>query len=195
MNAVQETVVIGNTSIDMIFPQPWHCEHKETQLRRRFNAVASAMHGLQCLCCGGLVGNWWAKERVKDREVGEWDMELSGVWRKKQTEYSKKYYEWRVKRDGILQVKREAEQGKKLSEYDRWWTEYSDYLNSPEWKAKRRKVIERAKGICEGCGINATEEVHHLTYARAGREMLFDLVALCVECHHAIHGERDARIR
>jgi hypothetical protein len=28
---------------------------------------------------------------------------------------------------------------------------YQLYLESPEWKKKREKVLERAKGICEGC--------------------------------------------
>lgn len=175
--------------------KPWACDHEQTQLRKRTTVANTLMHGLQCLNCGRLVGNWWAKDRVSGRQVGDWDVNLEKIFEKSEAEYSKKYRDWRVDQDGLLQSRRDAEQEKKSSEHSRWWSEYSDYLNSPEWKAKRKKVIERARGICEGCGINATEEVHHLTYARAGREMLFDLVALCVECHHAIHGEKDARLR
>ena len=30
-------------------------------------------------------------------------------------------------------------------------TAYAEYLRSPEWREKRRRVFARARGICEGC--------------------------------------------
>ena len=33
--------------------------------------------------------------------------------------------------------------------------DYLDYLRSPEWKAKRRRAIERAGHVCEICGGTA----------------------------------------
>lgn len=64
---------------------------------------------------------------------------------------------------------------------------YNDYLLSSEWRALRRRVIIRCKGICEHCGVASVEEVHHLTYKRFKRENLADLLGLCSDCHERIH--------
>jgi hypothetical protein len=66
---------------------------------------------------------------------------------------------------------------------------YDLYMSSPEWTDKRKAVLRRAHGICEGCGRRPAIQAHHLTYQRFGREMLFDLVAVCLECHALIHWE------
>ena len=71
---------------------------------------------------------------------------------------------------------------------DEWWELYNDYLSSPAWSAIRSKVIERAHNRCEGCRAAGIEHVHHLTYDRVGWELLFDLVALCRNCHDRAHG-------
>ena len=63
--------------------------------------------------------------------------------------------------------------------------DYKNYLESPAWKVKRDKVIERDGGQCV-CGTQATE-VHHKTYNNIGKEPLSDLVALCKECHERVH--------
>ncbi len=74
----------------------------------------------------------------------------------------------------------------------RWWAWYDQYLQSPEWQARRRLVLRRAGGKCEGCRIRRAVQAHHLTYDRVGREMLFDLVAVCAECHNQIHAKERA---
>jgi hypothetical protein len=65
--------------------------------------------------------------------------------------------------------------------------EYQIYLNSPEWRDLRQRVMERAGNLCEGCHRRQATEVHHLTYERFKREMMFDLVAVCRRCHAQIH--------
>jgi 5-methylcytosine-specific restriction endonuclease McrA len=72
-----------------------------------------------------------------------------------------------------------------------WWKDYNAYLLTPDWRARRLAVLRRANGTCEGCGQQAATQVHHLTYERIGCEMLFDLVALCDACHHALHPDRE----
>jgi 5-methylcytosine-specific restriction endonuclease McrA len=64
---------------------------------------------------------------------------------------------------------------------------YHSYLESPEWKEKRRLVIERENGICQGCNSEHIEEVHHLTYTHLYDELLFHLVGLCENCHRKSH--------
>jgi 5-methylcytosine-specific restriction endonuclease McrA len=65
--------------------------------------------------------------------------------------------------------------------------EYVKYINSPEWKALRKKVILRDKRKCQHCGVQTRLQVHHLTYERLGHEMLSDLITLCRDCHRIEH--------
>jgi hypothetical protein len=72
-----------------------------------------------------------------------------------------------------------------------WWAWYSAYLKTPEWGAKRSAVIERANGLCEGCRQAPAVIAHHLTYAHAGNELLFELVAVCDTCHQKAHPDKE----
>lgn len=65
---------------------------------------------------------------------------------------------------------------------------YHLYLLSADWEAKRQKVFARSNFTCEGCGEAPATQVHHLNYDRVGAELLFDLVAICRECHGRAHG-------
>ncbi len=66
--------------------------------------------------------------------------------------------------------------------------EYQAYLYSDKWKAKRRKVLNRAKYKCKRCKKRRATQVHHLTYERIFKERLSDLQAVCGSCHIEIHG-------
>jgi hypothetical protein len=70
-----------------------------------------------------------------------------------------------------------------------WPRLYADYLKSEEWALRRDLVMQRAGGLCEGCRLKTASEVHHLTYEHATQEFLFDLVALCGDCHDRLHGD------
>lgn len=70
-------------------------------------------------------------------------------------------------------------------------SEYAAYRRSPGWRQRRALVLRRCAGVCEGCGEAAAAEVHHLTYAHFGRELLFELVALCPACHRLVHFDAD----
>lgn len=93
-------------------------------------------------------------------------------------------------RDRISAEKRAAVLASIPPPEDRRQSYYEIYLKSDEWRAKREKVLQRSRGRCEGCDDRAATQVHHLTYRRLGRELLFDLVALCGECHGTVHDER-----
>jgi len=72
--------------------------------------------------------------------------------------------------------------------------EYYNYLASPHWRLTRRRAIQRAGHRCQECGGYWTRErplrleVHHLTYARVGKERPGDLAVLCEACHEQAHG-------
>ncbi len=70
---------------------------------------------------------------------------------------------------------------------------YDRYLKSDKWKSKRRKVLTRANGKCEGCLEARATEVHHVDYQHLFDEPLFELRALCSECHRAISEQDKAK--
>ena len=143
------------------------------------------MIGYQCSICGRLAGKWVKLERVPNwQALTEWDHEIEELWEKSEHVYMREYREWRVQQDGIAAFGRQAEERKP----DAFWEKYKEYLRSPEWASKRERVLKRANGMCEGCGIAEARQVHHLSYAHVGREMLFELVAICDACHEVVHG-------
>jgi hypothetical protein len=75
------------------------------------------------------------------------------------------------------------------------WRRYEEYINSAVWGEKCRRVLDRAVGRCEGCGVPGMRlEVHHLTYEHLGDERLDELKALCPECHKKADEERRAEM-
>jgi hypothetical protein len=68
--------------------------------------------------------------------------------------------------------------------------DYTAYLRTDRWRAKRRVVLERCNYVCEGCGIARATQVHHLTYTHLGDEFLWELKAVCDDCHRRCHPEK-----
>ena len=73
------------------------------------------------------------------------------------------------------------------------WDSYQDFLNSPEWQAKREAVRKRSGGWCESCQVagvlRRAVHVHHVHYEKAwGQEETSDLLHLCEEHHRLAHG-------
>lgn len=79
------------------------------------------------------------------------------------------------------------------AEQQKFFGEYGAYLHGEKWAEKRRKVLARCNGRCEGCGNAKATVVHHLTYEHVYDEFLFELVGLCQKCHDRIHVDRDER--
>lgn len=77
-------------------------------------------------------------------------------------------------------------------EYDKDWNKpnYYEYMNSPEWKAKREERLKHDKFQCQMCHTAKNLVVHHITYDRLGHEDLSDLITLCKKCHESVH-EKD----
>jgi 5-methylcytosine-specific restriction endonuclease McrA len=70
------------------------------------------------------------------------------------------------------------------------YEEYQSYLKSPLWLNLRNRVLARAQDQCEGCGRWPATEVHHLTYAHVGQEFLWELRAVCRDCHDRLHPDK-----
>lgn len=65
---------------------------------------------------------------------------------------------------------------------------YRDYLQTPEWQARRLKAMKRAGFRCQLCNAYGKRlNTHHRTYERRGKEYDSDLIVLCQDCHQIFH--------
>jgi 5-methylcytosine-specific restriction endonuclease McrA len=86
-------------------------------------------------------------------------------------------YAARIKEIDILR----NQQSKKV-----FFEKYNEYLKTTEWQERRDEVLKRDNYICQACLNARATQVHHLNYVHWGNEPLFDLVAICNECHEKI---------
>ena len=152
---------------------PRFCNHLEQKLRKKIDKTGKPRLYNQCLLCGAPVGNRVSAKKYDPAQIEAvplFDKELrSNYWRA----YNERY---EAKR------KQEVERLKRL-----WKNAYQKYLQTPEWIAKSKLVLLRAQGICEGCRSRHATQAHHTTYEHVGEEFLFELVALCRQCHERFH--------
>ena len=63
------------------------------------------------------------------------------------------------------------------------------YMSSENWKRLRQQRLIHSKGLCEaqtkGCNIYASD-IHHISYAHIGDEAVWDLRAVCRQCHKKV---------
>lgn len=132
----------------------------------------------QCKTCGAAVGGAVSRRGMQNPQAlpvfdeSAFESGLahqSAAWRHQRAEHE-------AQRESELSSRRER---------------YAEYRLSTEWQTRRRLVMQRQRGICQGCGTERAVDVHHLTYLHFQNELLFELVALCRVCHLDIaHGPR-----
>jgi 5-methylcytosine-specific restriction endonuclease McrA len=69
---------------------------------------------------------------------------------------------------------------------DVFFEKYNNYLKTTEWQERRKEVLIRDNYLCQACLKARATQVHHLSYDHWGQEPLFELVAICNECHEKI---------
>lgn len=158
------------------------CEHPETELRWRINRAGQGSWVRQCLTCGGQHGPAVSRNAPEVRNLKERTPFDDSI--------AERYED--LRRARLLREQRLRDLQKEQKQRE-WWTWYDRYLMTPEWKARRALVLKRANGLCEGCREHRATQVHHTTYAHVGNEFLFELVALCNECHERYHEEKADR--
>jgi 5-methylcytosine-specific restriction endonuclease McrA len=165
------------------------CEHPDRELRRRTTESGAEVFAHQCLTCG--------QARVQKKSTIHPDLRAAAP--PFDEGLSERYYRdrtsrWREAYDVRLSIeveqreveRREAEEAIE-AESDKWWAWYNDYLRSPAWRVRRALVMRRAGGTCEGCLSAPATQVHHATYDHVGNELLFELHAICDDCHERAH--------
>jgi hypothetical protein len=153
---------------------PSYCEHERKELRQRKQSNGVVIVGYQCLRCGRCAERV-GKHSVNSARLPWWDEAIEPRFRTMIDDY------WKAQRQAAERRKEEADR--------RWWQRYYQHLASPQWQELRRRVFERSRGLCEGCGQNKAVQVHHLSYDHMGDEFLFELAAVCLTCHERIHGD------
>jgi hypothetical protein len=158
------------------------CQHTHKLLTVRTLANQTKAYYLQCQRCGSVASPAIAKAKAAELLKQQnntlefcptWDDKLGRDWNAKRTEA---YESARIERMASFEDDR-------IEHTER----YQSYLLTPAWRAKRAAVMSRAGGLCEGCRSTDATEVHHMTYKHVFNELLFELVALCRDCHERAH--------
>ena len=153
----------------------FHCEHPqiEIEIRYKTDSIGRRFYKKQCLICGNAISGAISLENVSNIDrIKEWDYSL---YKDYHTNLNKIFYEIQL-----------AQENERQDKQNRWWEWYNNYLNSPEWREKRERVLERDNYRCRACEDEQATEVHHLTYNHVGSEPLFELVSVCNFCHEMI---------
>jgi 5-methylcytosine-specific restriction endonuclease McrA len=157
----------------------WHqqtCLHLERQSCWAYDSSGRKALRHQCLLCGEIIGP--AKRQSEalpdtpDADVDKW---------KRYQEQREISYRSIFRRHIAIQ----------RAEHTDFKGQHAAYLQTDAWKSKRAKVIKRANGICEGCLEQPATQVHHLTYEHWTNELLYELVAICRDCHMKAHDKDD----
>ena len=63
------------------------------------------------------------------------------------------------------------------------------------WLRLKDEVWSRDRGVCQLCDRTATvPEYHHAVFrSQGGEDRLNNVILLCFDCHHTIHGGKDAQ--
>ncbi len=154
------------------------CDCSGRRLVAKRDSIGRTHFVLQCLRCGSAEPV--KKTELTQREMDaapDFDAGLADRWNWKRQSYA-----------------RELHNARREAEHDAFRGEHEAFLRSAAWQDMRRRVFDRCGGICEGCRMRRAVQVHHRNYTyKFGCEMLFDLVAVCRECHEAIHDPANLR--
>lgn len=141
------------------------CDCFETTTHRVLMKTGNYHYRLQCPTCGNRPDNFVTKPRgIAVDSLPDYSHDLWDEWR---------------------EAKRLHPELQQMPDYRGPTPEYSRYIQSETWRNRRREYLKNHPN-CEVCGY-FSEEVHHLSYERLGRERDEDLQALCKSCHEDKH--------
>lgn len=155
------------------------CINHDSHIVRKQNSAGGWMFTYQCRECGEIdrkrtpSGGVWIPKSVITADIDDVPLFDDSL------------------RQRVMLLASEAQKAAYAEQRERWWDEYDAYLQTPEWHAKREKVLLRDRYLCQGCLEMQAVHVHHLTYERLFSELLCDLVSLCVPCHQLCHPYKD----
>lgn len=147
---------------------PGACDHPSVTLARQTNSAGAVTYVDQCDRCG-----------VKTHAHRGRDLTPEQRENAKPFDRARREAHWA----NVSQQHRAASEQRDRE----WQAQYEAYLQTPAWRHRRVLVLRRANGVCEGCMSAPATQVHHKTYAHVGNELLFELAAVCDDCHERAH--------
>jgi hypothetical protein len=178
----------------------YECDHQVCSApRARTVEGGSPQYRPQCLYCGRAIGDAvWKPDAIemnKGSPPEPFDEYLFNFNTWRATALAVREYHYRQ----LAEEKKKSEEKQALR-----YAEYLQHLDSPQWRRLRQKVMKRDTSrcegcldhegpkthpICQGCFDHEATEAHHMTYKHFGNEFLFELAAVCRECHERIHDQ------
>lgn len=143
------------------------CHHEKSMVTKKQMSDGRYQHIKQCQICGETVGGSVKQDNLV--YIPMFDYELQKVYRD----------EIKTRKENLEKIF--------FKELEEIKIQYHRYLESDDWKQKRNLVLKRSGEVCEGCRRASATQVHHLTYEHVYEELLYELVALCKECHVTAH--------
>ena len=164
-------------------------------LRKYLHTVDS---GIRCLRCGERL-QFSTREELHDALAASLRAEGGDLSRQHQLRCAKcakegqneieakgnqLFAEWRAQHEAEETAKQQ-----RVSQLRRM--PYREYLETPDWRERRRRHLLSAGNACQVCNATGVElHVHHRTYERLGEERYQDLIVLCRQCHQVFHDNR-----
>lgn len=160
--------------------------YRKSELRRLIKPYYSEEH--PCLVCGAPL-------RITSRSKM---VEIERVYKAK--EKGGRSYDWHARCERCEAERKEAREAEWQAS-SHWYLQrqdelrtmpYQEYLQTPEWQARRQRHLRSAGYRCQLCNAgDRSLHVHHRTYERRGNERWADLLVLCSDCHAKHHDELD----
>lgn len=184
-----EAVVVNSTPVEAMTADQLArlagCRHPEvSDPRKRTLANGTAQFRRQCLACGSAVGPAVAAARVSVFNRQPFDERAA----ERQRAATERHWAGQRAAAEAGRLAREAAWEQAKADRQR---RYAAYLASPSWRCIRERVMQRDRWTCTACGLARATEVHHKTYEHVdfeepGTEPLFDLEAVCADCHRRL---------
>jgi 5-methylcytosine-specific restriction endonuclease McrA len=156
--------------------------YRQSDLRRLIKPYYSEEH--PCLACGAPL-------RITSRSKM---VEIERVYKAKGK--GGRSYDWHARCERCEAERKEAREAEWQAssqqyvqrQYELRTMPYQEYLQTPEWQARRQRHLRSAGYRCQLCNTgDRSLHVHHRTYERRGDERWADLLVLCSDCHAKHH--------
>ena len=153
------------------------CAHENKSYCWRVLSNGQRRFGIQCLRCGSWYAVSTKKLHPQILDAPDYDEKITNAWDEK----IKEYYNF----DGVRRQKEFEAKKESFREA------LAEYYQSEEWIRKRglrHRLNEKLfNGLCEMCFGQSATTIHHMTYDRLYNEWIFDLAAICQDCHASLH--------
>jgi hypothetical protein len=154
-----------------------YCGGETANLTRRITRSATVVVSLQCTSCGSSIGGQMSrKDHFSFQDYLAWDTALvDRIAQEREAQRTDTIAQYAAD-NALIQQRAEAR-----------YSDYQEFLRTPEWRELRRRVMARASHSCEACLDAGATDVHHIDYQQGRLPPAWMLRAVCRACHDRLH--------